>query len=88
MIHLHAPKPDRIVKCQQYCQDCKQIQPFIAWHTPYYGWDGTCLFCGGRFQDENWMTWYTSKRMDNGSIRRQNILRAEARYENQTKTSL
>ena len=37
------------------CLDCKNRTRMIQFLTPWYGWDSTCIRCGRRWQDGEWM---------------------------------
>ena len=59
-----------------YCNDCKQEQDFMVRHYEWYGWEGICLFCGGRFLDDEWQTKYVSPIVSKPSVRYRNIKKA------------
>ena len=37
------------------CPDCKQWTRMIGFFTSWCGWDSTCLKCGRRWSDGEWM---------------------------------
>lgn len=39
---------------RRLCGDCGRRSYFTAVHTPWYGWDVTCLRCGRSWQDGEW----------------------------------
>ena len=67
-VHIHAPQPDlkRIDTC--VCPDCKQRTRMLCFHTPWYGWDDTCLKCGRHWQDGEWMPLPFERRARQNSI--------------------
>lgn len=55
VIHIYAPQPDIRKITAGTCPDCKRRTRFIAFHVEWYGWDSTCLRCGRRWQNGEWM---------------------------------
>ena len=54
-IHICAPNAfERFVRTG-ICPDCKQWSRFIGLHYEWYGTDQTCLKCGRRWSDGEWM---------------------------------
>lgn len=54
-IHICIPKVDMFSLDRGICLDCKQDAWFALFHMPWYGWDRTCLNCGRRWQDGEWL---------------------------------
>lgn len=54
-IHIYAPQPDHKSLTRAPCFDCKQESLFVGFNTPWLGWDETCIRCGRRWQDGEWM---------------------------------
>ena len=81
MIHICRPKRLSIEKRKWYCLDCKQHQDFMIEHFEWYGASGTCLFCGGQFIDNEWLTWRVSPRVSRPSVRYTNIQIANKKLE-------
>lgn len=50
-IHIHAPRPDRHELNKRDCPVCGPAAMFYEAHTPWYGWDASCLRCGERYAD-------------------------------------
>jgi hypothetical protein len=55
LVHIHAPQPTMRAIHATCCPDCKRRTRMLAFFTPWYGWDSTCLRCGRRWQDGEWM---------------------------------
>ena len=54
-IHIHAPEStDKSVRVAT-CPDCKKRTRMLAWFTPWYGWDSTCILCGRSWSDGEWL---------------------------------
>ena len=54
-IHVYAPL---VIERQIFagtCPDCKKRTLFLAWHYEWHGWAQTCLRCGRRWSDGEWM---------------------------------
>jgi len=51
-VHVHAPRPDSVVLRRVHCPTCERRRFFVVSHTPWYGINETCLWCGERFDDE------------------------------------
>ena len=54
-LHIHAPQPDMKAIGYKLCLDCGWMSRFVQFHTPWYGWDSTCLKCGRHYSDGEWM---------------------------------
>jgi len=56
MIHIHAPKPTekRLIRCES-CPDCEQRTWMITFCFEWYGADATCIRCGRKWCDSEWM---------------------------------
>lgn len=54
-IHVHAPRVTRKSRHAGVCLDCEKRTRFLSFFTPWYGWDSTCLRCGRRWSDGEWM---------------------------------
>ena len=54
-VHIHAPQPTWKSILHTVCLDCKQQTRMMQFFTPWYGWDSTCLKCGRRWCDGEWM---------------------------------
>lgn len=53
-VHVHAPaQTAKRIDCGA-CPDCKKRTRFLAFFTPWYGWDSTCIRCGREWQDGYW----------------------------------
>lgn len=55
ILHIHAPQPQMKSLTRASCGDCKQESLFVGFHTPWYGWDETCVRCGRHWQDGEWL---------------------------------
>ena len=54
-LHIKFARPS-IVKIAWYgCPNCERRRPFMAWFEEWYGWTQTCLKCGDRFADGEWL---------------------------------
>ena len=54
-VHIHAPQSTAKQQFWGVCLDCKQRARFVAFHTPWYGWDSTCTKCGRSWGDGEWL---------------------------------
>lgn len=55
-VHIHAPATTaKTLGVLQCCPDCKKRTRVLSFHVPWYGWDSTCLRCGRRWCDGEWM---------------------------------
>ena len=54
-VHIHAPQATTKVVTVTTCPDCKKRTRMLQFFTPWYGWDSTCLRCGRRWEDGEWM---------------------------------
>jgi hypothetical protein len=50
-IHIHAPQATHRQKARRHCPTCAKRTTFVAFNTPWYGWDSTCLRCGDSWSD-------------------------------------
>lgn len=57
-IHINAPQPNEVSIKWLTCADCQRYAPFTVLFTPYYGAELTCLRCGRRWSDGEWMALY------------------------------
>ncbi len=55
MIHINAPQPTAKNIYAGKCPDCKKRTRYLAFFTPWYGWDSTCIKCGRNWIDNEWM---------------------------------
>lgn len=55
MIHIHAPAPERKSIRWDNCPDCKKRSPFVTFFYEWYGPNSTCMRCGRRWSDGEWM---------------------------------
>jgi hypothetical protein len=54
-VHINAPKAVKRSIHSGHCPDCKRNSRFIGLFYEWYGWDTTCLRCGRRWSDGEWM---------------------------------
>jgi hypothetical protein len=54
-VHIYAPRATAKVVSRGTCPDCKLPSRFLAFFTPWHGWDSTCIRCGRHFQDGYWL---------------------------------
>jgi len=54
-IHIYDPKVDMFSLDRGTCLDCNQRVWFALFHMTWFGWDRTCLNCGRRWSDGEWM---------------------------------
>jgi hypothetical protein len=54
-IHIHAPQPSSKSITTKHCPDCKTTSRFIGFFTEWYGFNQTCLRCGRKWMDGEWM---------------------------------
>lgn len=54
-VHVHTPRPDLAQITRGKCPDCERRSAFVQLHTPWYGWDTTCLRCGRNWADGEWI---------------------------------
>lgn len=55
IVHIHAPQATAKRVIAGHCPDCKKRTRFLSFFTPWYGDDATCLRCGRRWSDGEWM---------------------------------
>lgn len=54
-VHIHAPSATTRTLITAVCPDCKHRTRLLSFFTPWYGDDCTCLRCGRRWMDGEWM---------------------------------
>jgi len=54
-IHIHNPQPSLKAINITVCLDCNKRTRMIQFFTEWYGWNSTCLKCGRRWCDGEWM---------------------------------
>lgn len=54
-VHLHAPAATAKEIEAATCPDCKKRTRMLAFFTPWYGWQSTCLRCGREWSDGEWL---------------------------------
>ena len=54
-IHIYAPRSTAKTVRAQVCPDCKKRTRILSFFTPWYGNDDTCLRCGRKWADGEWM---------------------------------
>ena len=54
-VHINAPKAVKQKVIAGTCPDCKKRTRFLTWFYEWYGTDATCLRCGRKWQDAEWM---------------------------------
>jgi hypothetical protein len=54
-VHIHAPKATAKRAVAETCLDCKKRTRMLEFFTPWYGWDSTCLKCGRKWGDGQWL---------------------------------
>jgi len=54
-IHIHAPSATAKSATATICVDCGKRTRMLQFFTPWYGWDSTCIRCGRRWMDGEWM---------------------------------
>lgn len=66
-VHIHAPSPTSRFARKHVCPDCKKESLFIGVHYEWYGSTQTCLRCGRKWCDGEWMPlgFYRHARRDN-----------------------
>jgi len=83
-IHICRPICDIKPKMyHRYCPDCKQEQDTVEWHYEWYGWNGICLFCGIKWEDNEYQP--LNKNISVGSRRWKNIQYAKELLKNTNK---
>jgi hypothetical protein len=74
IVHIHAPQATEKYHKFANCPDCGKTSLFLSFYTEWYGVDSTCMRCGRRWCDGEWMPllFYRHARRDNKkSARRQ-----------------
>ena len=54
-VHIHAPRATSKTIFAQVCPDCKKRTRMLAFFTPWYGDNCTCLRCGREWADGEWL---------------------------------
>lgn len=54
-MHIHAPRATAKRLVAETCPDCGKRTRFIEFFTPWYGWDSTCIRCGRKWADGEWL---------------------------------
>jgi len=54
-VHIYAPQPSVKSLTSAKCPDCGDDTVFVGFHVEWHGWDETCIRCGRRFCDDEWM---------------------------------
>lgn len=54
-IHIYAPPVVMKKACAGKCPDCKQRTRFLAFFYEWHGWNHTCIKCGRRWCDGEWI---------------------------------
>ena len=55
MIHINYTKTDDRQIVRKHCPDCGKRSYFACFFQNWYGWSSTCMRCGRRFEDGEWM---------------------------------
>lgn len=55
LVHISSPQILEKFILTGHCPDCKQRTRFIGFAYEWHGDDQTCLKCGRRFSDGEWM---------------------------------
>lgn len=65
-VHICAPLPTHRFHFKKVCLDCKKESLFIGVSYEWYGSDATCLRCGRKWCDGEWMPpgFYRNARRD------------------------
>ena len=74
-LHVHAPQSTAKSVTTTTCPDCKRRTRMLQFFTPWYGWDSTCLRCGRKWCDGEWMPLEFAR-----GARKTNIQRAKERF--------
>ncbi len=75
MTHIHAPIATAKLAVATTCPDCGKRTRMLAFFTPWYGWQSTCIRCGRQWCDSEWMPLDFAR-----GVRQQNIERAKRRW--------
>lgn len=54
-IHINRARYGAKSITRSHCPDCKTVTRFMGFHQEWYGWEETCLRCGRRFADCEWL---------------------------------
>lgn len=54
-IHINYTNYSKVTLPRLYCIHCKRDTDFVAAFQEWYGWNCTCLMCGERRTDNEWM---------------------------------
>lgn len=54
-IHINWTHHSAKSVTRDYCPDCKTQTRFMGFFQEWYGWTETCLRCGRKFADGEWM---------------------------------
>lgn len=54
-LHVYAPKATEKRAVAEVCPDCKKRTRMLEFFTPWFGWDSTCIRCGRKWKDGEWM---------------------------------
>ena len=67
IVHINAPLPVEKRIHRLKCPDCKKNTFFVSFYYEWYGASSTCLKCGRRYNDGEWVTlpFYRYARRDN-----------------------
>ncbi len=54
-VHINWTRYTKITLPRIFCFHCDRKTDFVTAFQEWYGWSGTCLNCGERFQDDEWI---------------------------------
>ena len=54
-IHIYRPHVAEKSAHVAECLDCKKRTRMLSFFTPYHGWQSTCILCGRKWCDGEWM---------------------------------
>lgn len=54
-VHIYAPPVVEKKAFSGRCPDCKRRSRFLAFFYEWHGWNQTCIRCGRRWCDGEWM---------------------------------
>ena len=54
-VYIHAPLATAKRAKAETCPDCKRRTRMLEFFTPWYGWTCTCIRCGRKWIDGEWM---------------------------------
>jgi hypothetical protein len=54
-VHINWFRADAKSLTADKCPDCKQATIFVGFFQEWYGWTETCIRCGRRFADGEWL---------------------------------